>query len=465
MPKYFSSKAISTYFFILIVTILAFRSSPMPWLWIGFGIVEVFAFFHFTTEVTYRWAGMHERSFSQLVFRTAFVIRLLYVVAIYFFYLIKTGQPFEFEAADSLGYHQEALMMVDWIKGGDFVRMLLNYREGVSDLGHPLWMTFVYLFSYNSIIVVRLINALLGAYTCVFIYRLAYRNFGERAARISAVFAMLLPTLIFYCGLHTKETMMIFLLTAFAERSDYMLRTRGIHPKRILVVVALGLSLFFFRTVLAVSAWFALFSAILFSSDRIIGSTRRLVYAVWIIAAALIVFSGRILTEVEFYISTRLENQQQHLDYFASRDEGANTYARYGSAAVFFPLVVVGPLPTMVNTYQDNAMMIHGSNIVRNIYVFFVLLALYLLYKERALKKHVLILVLLFSYLMILALSGFALSERFHMPAVPFLLIFAGYGITRCDRKNVKYYVPYLILVAVLVIGWNWFKLAGRGII
>lgn len=465
LPDFYSKRAIVTYLALLVAIQLAFSSSGMPLLWVGFGIAEVAGFFWFATRFTRAMAGDSNEVFRKNLFTTALVLRVVYVVAVYFFYLLKTGQPFEFEAADSVGYHEEALMMVDWVKSGDFFRSIVDYREGVSDLGNSLWMTIVYLISYNSIIVFRISNAILGAYTVVFIYRLARRNFGEEAARISAVFAMLLPTLIFYCGLHTKETVMVFLLTAFAERADHMLRTKGIHPKRILVVVALGLSLFFFRTVLAVSAWFALFSAILFSSNRIIGSARRLSYAVWIIAAALFVFSGRILTEVEFYISTRLENQQQHLDYFASRDEGGNAFARYGSASVFLPLVLLGPLPSMVNTYQDNAMMIHGANVVRVIYVFFVLLALYLLYKERALKNHVLILVLMFSYLFVLALSGFALSERFHMPAVPFLLILAGYGVSRCDRKNVKYYIPYLIFAVVLILGWNWFKLAGRGII
>ena len=87
------------------------------------------------------------------------------------------------------------------------------------------------------------------------------------------------------------------------------------------------------------------------------------------------------------------------------------------------------------------------------------------MYKRRMLRNHILIISFLLSYLVVLASSGFALSGRFHLPVIPFLLVFAGYGITQMNNKNIKYYVPYLIVISLVIIGWNWFKLAGRGLI
>lgn len=110
-------------------------------------------------------------------------------------------------------------------------------------------------------------------------------------------------------------------------------------------------------------------------------------------------------------------------------------------------------------------MMINGNMFARNVYAFFVVIALLILIKNKLLNQHVLLLSLLFSYLAILALSGFALSERFHMPAVPFLIILAGYGITQMNNRNVRYYIPYLVLIGLVIIGWNLFKLAGRGVV
>ena len=107
--------------------------------------------------------------------------------------------------------------------------------------------------------------------------------------------------------------------------------------------------------------------------------------------------------------------------------------------------------------------MISGAIYTRNIYAFFVIAALIFMYKRKLLRKHALIITPLIFYLLILGSSGFALSERFHMPAIPFLVILSSYGITQMNRKNTKYFVPYLIFISIVIIGWNWFKLAGRG--
>jgi len=258
---------------------------------------------------------------------------------------------------------------------------------------------------------------------------------------------------------------MVFILVAFIERSDYLVRMRTFKFWTVLTVIFLGIALFFFRTVLAVAAWFSLFSALLFSSNRVIGPGRRAVYATWFIIAALVVFSGRILNEVEGYTNTGSSNQEQKISFISTR-EGANKLARYGKTAVFAPLMLMAPFPTLVNVEsQQNAMMTNGALFTRNIFVFFVIIALIILYRQKLVTGHILIIVMLLSYLVVLAASGYALSPRFHMPALPFLIILAGYGVAKVNKSYLKFYVPYLVLIVMIIIFWNWFKLAGRGMI
>ena len=462
-PKYFTWAASATYVVVLLACILFFPQWVLPIHWIIFGLFEVFAFFYFSTLLTRRWALISEPVFRTELFTTALVIRIIYVVFAYFFYQFTTGKPFEFEAADSTGYHNEAMWIVDMFESGNLQYYFTRNGYGVSDSGFPLWLSVIYFFTAKSIFVARMVNALMDAWMCVLLYKLAKRNFGEETGRISSILAMLLPTLIYYCGLHTKETVMIFFLVAFAERADYFLRLRTIKTWNLLLVVLIGVILFFFRTVLAVAAWFALFSALLFSANRLIGAARKSIYIIWFVVAAILIVSGPIRTEVEGYVRDRNVNQKAQM-YNYSTTKGANKLAKYGSSSVFIPMMIFAPFPTMVYIEdQPNAMMINGNVFTRNVYAFFVLIALFALYKKKILTEHILILALLLSYLVILALSGFALSERFHMPAVPFLLILAGYGITQMNNKNVKYYVPYLVLIGLVIIGWNWFKLAGRG--
>ena len=78
-------------------------------------------------------------------------------------------------------------------------------RGGVSDSGYLVYLTFVYKLFGPNIIITRLLKALYGAYTCVLLYRITSRSMGEQVGRMAGVFAMLMPNLIIYCGMHLKE--------------------------------------------------------------------------------------------------------------------------------------------------------------------------------------------------------------------------------------------------------------------
>lgn len=466
ISEYYTARAILVYFILLfLVTFMSFSNS-LPFIWFAFGISSVFYFFFFSTWLTKYWANIPSPLFRSRLFSTTLIIRLVYVIFIYFFYKIKTGTPFEFQAGDSAGYHGEADWLVDMTLSGDLGLYFTRYLSGYSDAGWPLTVAFIYLLTFKSIFAVRFFNAVFSAWTVVLVYKLASRNFGETSGRISAILAMLLPNFVFYTGLHLKETFMVFLLVAFAERADFMVRSGKNHLQLILQVVLLGASLFFFRTVLAVTAWFALISALLLSDNRLIKANRKLVYGSWIIIAALFLFSGKIYSEITQYTSGRSSNLNSQMSNFTFR-QGGNELAKYGRTSIFIPLMLPAPLPTMVDIPgQENTMMLNGAFFTRNVYIFFVLLAMVMIVKRKIIRQHILILVLLFSYLLVLANSGFALSERFHLPAVPFLLILAGYGVTQTTKRNAGYYfIPYMIVISVIILGWNWFKLKGRGMI
>lgn len=463
LSGYFTSKAIITYFGILSVCYILFPYK-LPLLWVVFGLTTVLGFFYFTNGLTIKWANTPDYIFQKKIFGIALLIRIIYVLIIFAFYKKVNGNPFEFGAADSISYHEEALWIIDLLNQNNLNYYFKGYLKTVSDSGWPSILSLIYLITFKSIIAIRIFNALIGAWMVVLIYKLAQRNFGETAARISAIMAMLLPTFIFYTGLHLKETIMVFILVAFAERADYLFRSKVIRFWPLFLVILLGFSLFFFRTVLAVTAWFALFTSLAILARRFHGITRRLFFVLWFGLAAMFVFSGRVYKEVETYAEARFENQKSRLSKIAT-GSASNTLAKFGSSALFLPVMIPAPFPTLVDTGQKNAMMINGSNFTKNIYAFFVLMAFWVLYRRKMLRENILILTMLLSYLVVLAFSGFALSERFHLPLVPFLLIFAGYGVTVTTKVNRKMYVPYLALISILIIGWNWFKLAGRGMI
>ena len=172
-----------------------------------------------------------------------------------------------------------------------------------------------------------------------------------------------------------------------------------------------------------------------------------------------ILLSQKILIEVIDHWKNKATNQA------STFKDQTNKFAVLGSFAVFAPIILITPLPTMVNIpTQQNQMMLNGAYFTRNVYAFFVMLALWSLFKQKKIKQNILIISFIFSYLAIIAASGFALSERFHLPVVPFLLILAAYGISQSTKSTKRYYIIYLLIIYLLIIGWNWFKLAGRGL-
>lgn len=465
LSKYFSSKAIAL-FFVLLIAVFAFLRNGLPLHWLLLSAFTVLYFFGGAANLTRRWAGLPAQVFGRRLFRTALIIRLVWVVSSYFMYQLITGQPFEFDSADAIGYHGEAVWIVDLLHSGRGLEPYFNYiGSGYSDMGYPFWLGLQYLVTFQSIFIARVIKAILGAYTVGLVYRLATRNFGEPVGRMAGILAMLLPNMVYYCGLHTKETEMVFLTVAFINQADILIRSRSYGFKPLVITILLGSSLFFFRTVLGIAAFFALFTAIAFTSSRVVGLARKIFIFIWAGVFALMLLGGSIMGEVNHYWEARTDNLESQMDNFSQRRSG-NILAKYGKTAIFAPVIVLAPFPTMVNIPgQDNQMMLSGAYFTRNIYAFFVVVSLIWLMGRGHYKAHLLILSFVGSYLAVLSMSGFALSERFHMPAVPFLLILAACGVSVLRPRDKGFFIAYLVIVFLIIIGWNWFKLAGRGLV
>ncbi|WP_170061108.1 glycosyltransferase family 39 protein [Spirosoma aerolatum] len=374
-----------------------------------------------------------------------------------------TGIPFEFQAADSRGYHGEAVWLVSLLNTGKFDQYLTYIGTNYSDMGYPFYLGLLYYILGENLFVPRLIKALISAYTCLLVYKIARNNFGEETGRMAGIMTMLLPNLIYYCGLHVKETEMLFLVVCFVFIADRLIRSRALGLRDIFLLGLAGASLFFFRTVLAGCMIGSVAMATALTSRRITNRSKRIVLLFFLVVGAFFIASTPISDNINEYLDASDQNLKSQMNNFATREDGKNKLARYGSRSIFLPFMVMAPFPTLINIPdQPNAMMLGGAYFTRNVYAFFVFIGLFALYKRKQLREHILILSVIFSYIFVLASSGFALSERFHLPLVPFLLILASYGISQMNQKNKKYYVPYLILISVIIISWNWFKIAGR---
>jgi len=463
-PKYFTSKAIFLYLGVLVLCNIIFFSHALPLIWWAFGIVEVISFFYFSNQVTRSWEKYSEKRFLKKLFQTALFIRLGWVVFSYFFYNYMTGTPFEFDAGDSTGYHDEATWLADMIHNGNILPYFKYINGRFSDMGYPFYLGWQYSITDKSIIIARLLKALYGAFTCVLIYKLANRNFGDGVGRMAAIFCMLMPNLILYTGLHVKETEMLLLTVAFVERADAMFRSKKFNFIEIAPPVVLAGLLFFFRTVLGVTAFLAMFTTLLFTSTRIIGFGKRIVLIVWTLAVVGYFIGGSLSTEVESVWALRDKNQETSMK-MRSTEVNGNTYAKYATGLAFAPVIFVIPFPTIVETpLQQNQKLINGGNYVKNIMAFFTIFALIWVIRNKKWRDYILIGSFTIGYLIVISLSAFGQAERFHLPALPFEMIMAAYGISLMTNKDKKYFRWWMIFIFVAIVAWSWIKLAGRGL-
>lgn len=477
IPKRVTNWAMLTYVAAISCCNVLFASQMLHWQWWFFGAIEVLGFFFFANRLSKGWFYLTPMHFTQKLFWTAFFLRALWVVISYMLYQKWTGTAFAIDAGDELFYDEVAQYAASMMRNGNWsiYSNIQSYSGGTqfSDMGYPIYLTIVYWIFADSIVAARLIKAILGAWTAVLMYKFASRNLGEHIGRMTAIMCMLMPNLIYYCSFQLKEVEMVFLCILFVERADFLLRKGKLAFMPTAALMLIPSVMFTIRTPLAAVMVMAVFCALLLSSERIVSWGRRalLLTLALIFAGVVLTTSTSIGQDIQKMWQARTSTQQEAIEWYSTRvDEGgfSNSLAKYAGAAVFAPMIFTIPFPTMAETPgQENQKMIHGGNFVKNILSGFTIAALFLLLFSGDWRKYVLPLAILCGYLVVLVFSSFAHSERFHLPILPFSLMFAAYGISKMNEVWwVKKYYPYwCALMFIAAIAWNWFKLAGRGMI
>ncbi|MBR3783422.1 MAG: glycosyltransferase family 39 protein [Bacteroidales bacterium] len=462
LPKQIATKAIYLYLGALTVVSLLFFSHAMSLTYIIMGIAWVVGFFLLSSHCSQKWLEIPQKRLITYLFLTALGLRVAWVFFSYVFYIAKTGMPFEFSAGDSIWYYEESVGNIH-TKWKDIWNYLFVESRTVSDSGYVLYMTLLAKIFGTNIIFPRLVNSIFSAATVLLIYLLAKRNIGEEGGRMAAIFACFMPNLIFYCGLHLKETMMLFLSVAYLERADYLIRTRHYNVLNIALPVLLALSLFSFRTVLGGAAIFAFVTAVVFTNTSVIGRGKRIMFIAWGVLAATTLTGGTILNESENLWEQRDFNQDAKRSYQTSK---GNQWAKYATGTVMAPMMFVMPFPTMVDVdEQYTQQMLSGGNYVRNFLGGFVLIAVFsAIFITKNWRNLSLIGSFVIAYLGIVSTSGFANSERFLLPGLPCLLIMAAYGVTLLNAKNYRFIKAWYWVVPAMAVAWAFFKLGSRGL-
>ena len=462
-PKQIATRAVTIYVIALALVSIVFYRYAMPLWRMGLGLAFVSGFFLLSSSWSNNWVRDQEKQFARKLFWAAATIRLVWVAASYFFYMNVNGNPFEFAAADSMGYHEEAKWLASepWYVAWDYY--FGDTASGISDVGYPLYLTALYKLFGPYVLIPRFIKCLLSAWMCMLIYRLSSRTFGYKVGRMAGIMCCLMPNLIIYCGYHLKETEMIFVEVAFLERLDYVMRSRKFSVLNFLLPTLLAGSLFFFRTALGGVAVMAFATAVVFSNTPAMKKGgRRAVLIGWGVLAIALTAGTTAVNEAEMYWEQRDSNVELKREQQTLR---GNQWAKYATGTVMAPMIVALPFSTMVVTEgQESQISRHGGNYVRNFMAFFVLIAVYEAIRQRKWRNFVLIGAFTVGYLGVISVSGYSNSERFLLPGLPGLIMMWAYGISELRKVTYSYLTPWCVVVVIMEITWAYFKLGSRGI-
>lgn len=490
-PKWVVQYAMAAYVAALVVVSVLYSSYSLPWYYMLSGVAAVTVFFLFGREAVRGLAVnkiRKEKNFEKRLFWIAFIPRLLFMLLIYWLFQTYYGDAFGFDNADATSYDE---LGRDFATAFNEGKVIATWEEiakyiDISDMGYGFYVGFVYWLtgeggihpvhflgetattSALSILTLRLLKCLWSSITVLLIYRLAKRSMSEQTARIAAIFCALWPNFWYYCAVHLKEVEMVFLAVLFVEQADQMLRSRQFTAWKIIPVLLIAAVLLTFRTPLAMVAMLALIFSVVMSSKKVVSWGKRII--VGVLAVLLIgVTVGNRIEERSHELLEQVQSgqQQQNMQWRAQREHG-NSFAKYAGKSVFAPLIFTIPFPTMVRPFegQEVQQLNNGGNFVKNILSFFTILAMFVLLFSGEWRNHLLPLSFMLGYLVVLTMSPFAHSERFHQPAMAFEFMFAAYGIgiALTKKRYKRWFIYWCVIMFVAAIAWNWFKLAGRGL-
>lgn len=478
-PKWLTQYSIVTYILALMVVSFMYSEYSLPWYYMLSGVVALMVFFLYGSTAikdTSLDKIRKESRFEKRIFLIAFVPRLVFMLLLYEIFMSNYGDAFGFENMDATGYDEIGQFVASLIKDGNFkfYDQISRYtgNDDIADMGCGVYVGVIYWLTGNSIIVVRLLKCIWSSLTVLLIYRLARRNFGEQTARVASIFVAVWPNFWYYCAVHLKETEMVFLTVLFIDQAEQMLRSRNFTAWKVIPVLLIVTALFTFRTALAIVCILALLFAIVMSSTKVVNWGKRIIVGGLTIALIGVIAGNRIQERTMGLVEqVQGDTQKGNMEWRANRkDASGNTqrFAKYAGAAVFAPMIFTLPFPTMVRPFdgQEVQQLLNGGNFVKNIMSAFTILALVILLMSGRWREHLLPLSFMLGYLVVLAMSNFAHSERFHQPAMPFEFMFMAYGLSIAvtKKKYKRWFTYWCALMFIAAIAWNWFKLAGRGL-
>lgn len=451
---------------------LYFGRLMKSFIWLFAGILVVIFFLIGLNYTIRNWRSLPTKQFLRILFTYSLVLRLLTMLLLYFIFKHLTGTPFSIgEGFDEYSYHIFGTDIANGWKHGDFqIFKYIPFGFGYS--GYPAFCGALYFLFGSSTIIARIANCIIGSFSVLLTYKIARELWGKDVGRTAGIIAMLFPLMVFYSSIQLKDTALSFLVL-FVTYNIFKL---GSYKKmkfwQIVLIIGAVYSLFTFRIVVAV---ITIICILIYSIYPRVKLERQKISWMLKITAGIFIILGTLFLLNKVGEDKASINKivaiygmaEYRVDQWAMSSSGISKYASLGS---FVFLVFPAPFPTLVNIPLDTTSApIRGEYyhigiiLVWNIVSFFALIGMLSTIKNQF--RFIPLWLFTLFYLFILAQSNFIMGIRFRMVIASFLIIFTAVGLHKKIRNKIEWWILYLLGNVFLIFGWNYFRLAGRGLI
>ena len=206
MPSWLIGRSVLFFFIALIACLVVYGHVPGMDLLLT-ACVSVVVFFFGAQSMANSWAKASEKCFLRNVFVTGLLIRLVWVLYLYFVFNPNHFGNLYGDDADTGWYMAFGKDLAAWMRG-DVALSLSGVIDrnwsAIDDVGYPMWLGVIYLLTgdISDVFIPFVVKSIIGAYCATLVYRVAKRHFGVGAARMAAIFVCLNPNMIYWCGDH-----------------------------------------------------------------------------------------------------------------------------------------------------------------------------------------------------------------------------------------------------------------------
>lgn len=460
----------------LLITWMLYAENAVSPFFIGYNLIILFSIY---SGLNYFMGTMlYQRGdFRRKLFIVSFSFRMVYMLILLFLWYFFTDTPFSIEAVDAFAFHREGVKLAS-----DFSFSYLidgGYSHfNLDDRFYPFVLGILYSISENSVVFVRIFQVFVSSLTVVFLYDTIKLIDDEIRARIASLLLTFSGIIVFFTGIHLKETWMIFFLMLMIRSVVFLLNQKHLILNSLCVAVSL-FALLGMRFALFFIALFSIPFYLVFLQrigKRKINIFIKTLTIVFITLSSYLIFNHTTYWNfgVEETTNTIIGNdEKQTSSGRASRFQSQNIVKMFSAGVIATPIAFLTPFPSLTRTNinpiarvpQTEQWYHIGNLFFWGILSYFYFIGMFLMVKHKVLRKYANFLFLSIFYTVALLVSMYLTSIRFNVIKLFLVIPFVAYGISYANTKIFRYWTPYTVVYCLLVVVWNYLKLARAGLI